>query len=337
MSRYTESCPFWNVPACIDQVVGYRKLCIDSPRAGGRFMIDEDVLSDLTSSTKVKIRIKFSRWLSLQNRVEEYVEIPEAHIAALERLPDRAVTERLEDAIVWLSKKQLSISSFVELVGVNHGLKSDNPKTFTLKQFAAASSSETIDDAEAVVEFLVQQGLLQRASSYRDVRLTPEGWQQVQSLQQNIADGSQVFVAMWFSKSLENAYSDGIALAIQDAGYDPVRIDRKEHNNKIDDEIIAEIRRSKFIVADFTSEVVDRQLDDGKHYKDTLARGGVYFEAGFAKGLGKEVIWTVQEDVLPFVHFDTRQFAHIVWKDAADLRQKLSRRISATLGDGPKR
>lgn len=46
-------------------------------------------------------------------------------------------------------------------------------------------------------------------------------------------------------------------------------IGSKEHSNKIDDEIIGEIRRSAFIVADFTGH-----------------RGGVYFEAGFAMGLG---------------------------------------------------
>ena len=65
---------------------------------------------------------------------------------------------------------------------------------------------------------------------------------------------------------------------IEDAGYEAVRIDEKEHTNKIDDEIIAEIRRSRFVVADFT------QGKDG-------ARGGVYYEAGFAHGLGIEVIF----------------------------------------------
>ena len=67
------------------------------------------------------------------------------------------------------------------------------------------------------------------------------------------------------------------------------------------------------------------------------ARGGVYFEAGFAKGLGREVIWTVRKDRLSYVHFDTRQYNHIVWSDESDLRNQLSKRISATLGDGPLR
>ena len=46
-----------------------------------------------------------------------------------------------------------------------------------------------------------------------------------------------------------------------------MRIDRHEHVNKIDDEIIAEIRRARFVVADFT-------------HGDTGGRGSVYYEAG---------------------------------------------------------
>ena len=57
---------------------------------------------------------------------------------------------------------------------------------------------------------------------------------------------------MWFDLSMDEAYQNGIQPAIEDAGYEAVRIDRKDHNNKIDDEIIAEIRRSRFLVADFT-------------------------------------------------------------------------------------
>ena len=89
-----------------------------------------------------------------------------------------------------------------------------------------------------------------------------------------------------------------------------MRIDSKEHSNKIDDEIIAEIRRSRFVVADFTSE-------------EDKPRGGVYYEAGFAMGLNIPVIWTCRADMIGNVHFDTRQFNHITWDDPEDLRVKL--------------
>ena len=60
----------------------------------------------------------------------------------------------------------------------------------------------------------------------------------------------------------------------------------------------------------------------------------VYFEAGYAIGLGLPVIWSVHEDDLRNVHFDTRQYNHIVWKDADDLEQQIYNRVSAVIG-GP--
>ena len=108
------------------------------------------------------------------------------------------------------------------------------------------------------------------------------------------------------------------------SGFRPLRIDRKEHVNKIDDEIIAEIRRSRFLVADFTCH-------------PGSPRGGVYFEAGFALALGKPVIWTCRNDLIEHVHFDTRQFNHIVWASAEDLAERLRNRIGAVIGQGPLR
>jgi len=127
---------------------------------------------------------------------------------------------------------------------------------------------------------------------------------------------------MWFDESMKAAYEEGIEPAILEAGYEPLRIDRKEHINRIDDEIIAGIRRSRFLVADFT------QGEPG-------ARGGVYYEAGFAHGLNIPVIFTCRSDVIAKVHFDTRQYNHIAWESPADLQQRLTQRISATIGDGP--
>jgi hypothetical protein len=52
-------------------------------------------------------------------------------------------------------------------------------------------------------------------------------------------------------------------------------------------------------------------------------------EAGFAEGLSTPVIWTCQEGHDEDMTFDTRQVGHIIWKDPADLKQKLEVRIRA--------
>ena len=124
---------------------------------------------------------------------------------------------------------------------------------------------------------------------------------------------------MSFEPDLKPAYDLGIHPAVHDdCGIDDVRVDYVEHVENINDKILADIRRAQFVVADFTH-----------HPK------GVYFEAGFALGLGKLVIWTCRHDEFKpdKVHFDTRPFNHIVWTSAADLRVRLTNRIRALVSN----
>jgi len=152
--------------------------------------------------------------------------------------------------------------------------------------------------------------------------LRPPGYMRLTELDGINSGSKQVFVAMWFDESMKDGYENGIIPAIEETGYEPLRIDQKQHNNKIDDEIIAEIKRSRFLIADFTQG-------------ETGARGGVYYEAGFAHGLNIPVIFTCHKDAIDDIHFDTRQYNHIVWESPADLRTRLAHRISAVIGDGP--
>jgi nucleoside 2-deoxyribosyltransferase len=147
--------------------------------------------------------------------------------------------------------------------------------------------------------------------------LTSNGWQELERIEQSGAESSNVFIAMWFDIS-QDAAKKSIQSAIAASGYVPIRIDEVEHVNKIDDEIIARIRQSKFLVADFTGQ-----------------RNGVYFEAGFMLGLGRPVIWLCSESDLDKVHFDTRQYNTIVYANADELRSKLQFRIEAIMGKGP--
>jgi hypothetical protein len=151
-------------------------------------------------------------------------------------------------------------------------------------------------------------------------QITPRGHALLEQLRAGNPESPIGFCAMWFADPIKPLWTEAIEPAIRAAGYDPKRIDKHEHTNRIDDEIVAMIRRSRFVVADFTGQ-----------------RGGVYFEAGFALGLGLRVIWLCREDELPAVHFDTRQYNFLVWKpdDYADVARRLQNRIEATLGRGP--
>lgn len=177
--------------------------------------------------------------------------------------------------------------------------------------------SEHDHDVSMLINLLDSRGLLNQTSL--NARLTPIGWIEGEALGQQAAPGIQCFVAMWFNEVTNAAFQNGIRPAIENAGYAPLRIDSKEHTNKIDDEIIAEIRRSRFLVADFTGH-----------------RGGVYFEAGFAMGLNIPVFFTCRHDQINDLHFDIRQYNTIAWTDEADLKTRLQNRIAAVIGEGPK-
>ena len=145
-------------------------------------------------------------------------------------------------------------------------------------------------------------------------RITPAGWERLRELAKTSRDSNRAFVAMWFDGQMDDAWAEGVKPALEALSYVPVRIDQTHAEDPIDDRILAEIRRSGLVVADFSGH-----------------RHGVYFEAGFAMGLGIPVVWTCREDEFQHTHFDTRQYQHLVWQSPNDLREKLVNHIAARI------
>jgi len=122
---------------------------------------------------------------------------------------------------------------------------------------------------------------------------------------------------MWFDKTKDQCHRS-IRTAIERAGYSPLRLDEHLLVNRIDDEIIAQLRRSKFLVPDLSDE-----------------NNGAYFEAGFMLGMGRPVVWICDKRKLDKIHFDTRQYSTIDYEDLPDLEKRLQNKIEALFGDGP--
>lgn len=168
------------------------------------------------------------------------------------------------------------------------------------------------------ISHLVELGLvkLERYARTYGLTITFKGWEKIEQMAQPNIESNQAFVAMWFNEKTEEVFSKGIKAVEEDTGYDMMRVDMQEHNEKICDRIIAEIKKSRFVIADVTGH-----------------RHAVYFEAGYAMGMGLEVIWTCREDHKKECHkiFDTRQYNHIFWTTPEELREKLRDRILATI------
>jgi DNA-binding PadR family transcriptional regulator len=150
-------------------------------------------------------------------------------------------------------------------------------------------------------------------------KITPNGWERLEKLKEFNPTSNQCFVAMWFDDKMKQIYDEAFVKGIEAAGYKSHRVDQRQYNDKIDDEIMAQIRRSRFIVSDFTGH-----------------RGGVYYEAGFARGLGLQVIFTCRKDEIDKLHFDVRQYNCIDWAEdhLPDFIRRLTNRIESVFGHG---
>jgi hypothetical protein len=87
---------------------------------------------------------------------------------------------------------------------------------------------------------------------FKAFAVSPSGWQEIVRLQEINAKSSTGFVAMSFQPEFISLYDEAIMPGISAAGYEAERVDRTEHKNRIDDEIVARIKRSRLVVADFS-------------------------------------------------------------------------------------
>lgn len=165
------------------------------------------------------------------------------------------------------------------------------------------------------ISTLVEEGYIENQFLFvNEFLLKLKALTKVSQFRKRKSISKKCFIAMWFDSEVENARK-AIINAVEDTGHIPIIIDMKEHNNQIVPEILYEIRQSKFVIADFTGH-----------------RGGVYFEAGYAQGYGKEVITTCKKNYFEETHFDLKQKNTIVWEDEKELKDDLIKRIRATVG-----
>lgn len=317
------ACAIWGTRATELRPPGIDGRRIDSPRAGGPYFVTGTAETTL-GKRDTSLKARLTTWLIDQRRLG--VDCPEVNSETLKNSNARRalpIRERADRFLRYLADLEPFPGYGFPAFGPHGGLE---------EFYAALSSLESsVDPAEpdgqireidVFFDYLEEGKWIQYGRGGSEGRLTVAGHVRLAELEASHTPSSRAFIAMWFDDSMSEAWDRGIAPAVRDTGYDPVRIDRKEHVNKIDDEIVAELRRARFVVADFT-------------HGDTGARGGVYYEAGFAQGLGIPVIFCCRKDRLEEVHFDTRQYNHIVWEAPEDLRDRLAKRISAVLGDGP--
>jgi nucleoside 2-deoxyribosyltransferase len=294
-------CPLCRSSATLQPIMGDRREYACS-RCGNYSTVD--TAEQLLRQTPIQNPGAVSGWIRRQNSMGATPHIG-SDVAWLRALTKPAFRERVERYLVAVADKTTRLDQLLapvasDLIGISY--------------------SDDANDLSVILQYLQEQGLMTELLSVGEAsrRLTPRGYIAADDLRTRRAASSQAFVAMSFTEKMKPVYDEGIEPAIRLAGFSPMLIRKKEHANKIDDEIIAEIRRSAFLVADFTGH-----------------RQNVYFETGFAIGLARQVVWTCRKDQIKDLHFDIRQYNCIDWENAAELVRRLRLRIEAMFGRGP--
>lgn len=235
-------------------------------------------------------------------------------------------SENLETLLSEVPKYKVSEKQLMFLRALEHQTPyAGKEVTVVLEYDFTLAWCQSAEELQFMIRALMSRGLVSLGSDLLDPKdsfvleltISPNGWSFLDETARPSVLLNQVFVAMAFDKQLLSAWSEGIGPAIRRAKFDPYRVDVQPHIDRIDSKIIAEIKNSRFLVADVT-----------------LQRPGVYFEAGYAIGLGLPVFWSVRDDDLKNVHFDTRQYNHVVWSTEAQLAEELYTRIAAVVGHG---
>lgn len=236
--------------------------------------------------------------------------------SAADRFPS-AVSDRLDRALQNLARQSPGLG---DLIGLQRS--KSFPILFACKPNESDFVVRALDDAGWLANVAI-------TSSGFHFEISPAGWNRIAELQtgRTRSPKNPAFVAMWFGSNEEeespafmrSLYDGQILPAVLRAGYHAERVDIVEHNDFIMDKVLGMIRVAPFVVADFTGN-----------------RGGVYFEAAFARGLGIPVIHTCRAGKhFDNSHFDIKQINTIAWDSPDSLSVKLYHRIVGTLGQGP--
>lgn len=130
----------------------------------------------------------------------------------------------------------------------------------------------------------------------------------LRELRESMRRTNELFVIMAFCRETDEFYEHVVAPASGAVGLQPVVMNRADPEEPISDAILSSIRRSLLVLCDLT-----------------FARPNCYFEAGYAKGAFRRILFTARRDHDPRagadpqqrVHFDVDQF-RITWWDPAD-------------------
>lgn len=146
---------------------------------------------------------------------------------------------------------------------------------------------------------------------YTELSPTLRGWSEFESQTKTGSGGKVAIIAMKFGDPELDGFVDSVVKpAVVEAGYQVERVSDRPRAGVIDQVMRMKIRDAPFVLADLTHD-----------------NNGAYWEAGFAEGLGKPVIYLCHKDKWATTksHFDTNHCETVMWHadGAAEFQERL--------------
>lgn len=281
--------PLTKAPANAGEVVKF-----DCPYCG-KFVFSDSLLSSLDSYLErdQEAQAKLSHAI---RRAQEGNELPRFDTITVEEILKHALPRPREQAdllIRWLAANCPAPGDLVSLDADKHG---------------AIIGIKTPAGFGLVVNHLFEIGLLTghllkaaNMSGGALATLSFSGWDYYEQLRDGRGKYKKAFMAMQFKDSvLDHILETVFKPSVRQAGFTLFKLDDVPRAGLIDDRLRVEIQSSDFVIADLTH-----------------ANLGAYWEAGYAEGLGKPVIYTCEKKKFEEAktHFDTNHHLTIVWDE----------------------
>lgn len=262
-----------------------------------------------------------------KNTSNEYTNIYNISPDMVESWYPKTFSEKINLILLYLAKKMGYMGEHLSIE-----LSDTKPLFFMTNTYSTDSSNCSAWDDEIIfiLSFLKDNNyviielpqhqtisnLIRNKAPYNykkvELVLTSKAMETVYNLERTQADNKNVFVAMKFgdeTKALREKIKEGLE------GYNVRIMDEVEHNHQIVPEMLYEIKNCKFVVS---------ELSDNNN--------GAYYEAGYALGLGKEVIHICEKKKMKSrLHFDVSQINTIIYENIDEIPEKLKKRIKATI------
>ncbi len=304
---------------CQNQAHAFLKT-VDCPYCG-KYSITGNLYIELYNRDKNNF-YKVSSWIREQNDV--FGESPTFDDKKFREILDRR-DKKIKEKFDILMRMLFTAPNYISLYDtgeseVDGRYIQDKNASWTTNQFLVKTWAKNYRELYALFQKAIDEKLVDceivnaRAINY--YTLTFNGLEYIENLGNPNQTSKNIFVAFNFDSGLQEVFNQYLKEALEKEGfnYTVVNQDNVDHNKNINDEVIAKLKFSRIVIADFTNH-----------------RNSVYFEAGFAMGMKIPIIWSCQEGHEKDMSFDTRQFPHIVWKNKDDLIDQVINRVKVLL------